>query len=126
MARPRTPLAKAVATGRVSHDPKRFKDRREPISDRPLGPPPTWLDRHGRAAWRTFDHEIGWLNYSHRALVGIAATLRARQMTSLEPNTKELNLLRMCLNSMGATPADARKVGLSEPEANVDPATKYF
>ena len=125
MARPRTPLAKAVATGRTTHDPQRFKARREAICNLPLGPPPTWLDRRGKVAWRAFDKEIGWLNKSHRALVGIASVLRGRQATAIDSNIKELNLLRMCLGSMGATPGDASKIRMAEP-INVDPADRYF
>ena len=40
MPRRRTPKTKAIATGRVLHDPKRFKDRDEPSAQRPLGEAP--------------------------------------------------------------------------------------
>jgi hypothetical protein len=36
----RTPLAKAILTGRVQHDRKRFRDRSEPEWTGELGPPP--------------------------------------------------------------------------------------
>jgi hypothetical protein len=37
MARPRVPMAKAVATGRVLHDRKRFANRNEPGTPAHLG-----------------------------------------------------------------------------------------
>jgi hypothetical protein len=74
MARPRLPQARAIATGRVLHDPKRFADRKEPDSTGPLGPPPARMKlKDQRESWETFRLEIPWLQKSHRALVGIAA-----------------------------------------------------
>jgi hypothetical protein len=40
MPRNRVPLAKAKATGRTLHDPKRFKDRKEPVVKDPQWPQP--------------------------------------------------------------------------------------
>jgi hypothetical protein len=40
MPRNRVPLPKARATGRTLHDPKRFKNRKEPVVKDPLGKPP--------------------------------------------------------------------------------------
>jgi hypothetical protein len=54
MPRARTPLAKAKATGRTIKDPKRFKDRKEPVVKDPLGDPPKWMKRaEQKEAWRT-------------------------------------------------------------------------
>jgi hypothetical protein len=77
MPRPRVPRAKAVATGRVLHDPKRFANRKEPESAGPLGPPPVWLKKPAADAWESFDDELPWLNRSHRCIVGIASIARA-------------------------------------------------
>jgi hypothetical protein len=37
-----------------------------------------------------------------------------------------LNLLRLCLGQMGATPVDSAKIALPEEEDEEDPADKYF
>jgi hypothetical protein len=60
-------------------------------------------------AWDTFRDELPWLNRSHRALVEIAATIRARVMTGNDIGVKAMNLLSMCLGQLGATPPVKRK-----------------
>jgi hypothetical protein len=116
-------MAKAIATGRVLHDPKRFTGRNEPESNGPLGPPPAWLKKAAGDAWAEFDAELPWLNRSHRCLVGIASIARA-ELAAGGADTKMLNLLRQCLGQLGATPADAAKITL--PNDGEDPADKYF
>jgi hypothetical protein len=37
-----------------------------------------------------------------------------------------LNLLRLCLSQMGATPVDASKITLPKEEDDEDPSSKYF
>ena len=126
MPRPRVPKAKAVATGRVLHDPKRFQAREEPATNGPLGDAPAWLKTQSQKdAWDEFQSEIPWLNKSHRSLVAIAATIRARVMSGEDIGVKALNLLRMCLGQLGATPTDASKVRMPV-EKKDDPADKYF
>jgi predicted DNA-binding transcriptional regulator AlpA len=75
-------MAKAIATGRVLHDPKRFAGRNEPESNGPLGPPPAWLKKAAADAWLAFDDELPWLNRSHRCIVGIASIARAELAAS--------------------------------------------
>jgi hypothetical protein len=120
-------LAKAKATGRVARDPARFKDRKELPAGGPLGPPPKWMKSPAsQEAWRTFEDELPWLNYSHRAIVGIAADIRGRQIAGEEVGIKAFSLLRMCLNSMGATPSDSSKVFMPDDPKETDPASTYF
>ena len=127
MARPRIPLEKAILTGRVAHDPKRFAGRKEPPSAGPLGDPPTWMKKQEQIeAWRALGRDLPWLNKSNRAITGIAADLLGRQMSGEDIGIKAFSLLRMCLSSMGATPSDASKVAMPEPKGDVDPADKYF
>jgi hypothetical protein len=128
MPRPRTPLAKAKATGRTLHDPKRYKSRKEPTSQGPLGKPPKWMKNESqREAWETFADELPWLNHSHRALVGIAFEIRGKLIAGEEVSVNGLNLLRLCLGQMGANPVDSSKVTLPEDdEDEEDPAAKYF
>ena len=118
---------KAVATGRVLHDPKRFQNRREPKVDNPLGPPPKWMKNPSAVlAWQELALELPWLNQSHRALVGIAAEMRGRIMAGDELSIAGYNLLRLCLSQMGATPVDSSKVNVPGDEEPDDPTSKYF
>ena len=127
MARPRVPREKAVATGRVLHDPKRFASRKEPESNGPLGAAPKWMTKKDqKESWETFRIEIPWLNKSHRCLTAIACVARADLISGGEFNVRMANLLRQCLGAMGATPADASKITLPNDETAVDPAEKYF
>jgi hypothetical protein len=126
MARSRVPMAKAIATGRVLHDRKRFANRKEPESTGPLGPPPAWLKTPAADAWESFSDELPWLNRSHRCLTAIASIARAELATGCA-DTRMLTLLRQCLGSMGATPADVSKITMpGGEETAIDPADKYF
>lgn len=130
MARPRTPKAKAVATGAAQKNKGRFEGRNEPIVNDDLGPPPDWLtdteNCKGRTAWTTMSSEIPWLNSSHRGLMEIASSIRGRLMTGQEVGVQALNLLRQCLGQMGATPADASKAGAKPDGESEDPAEEFF
>ncbi|MDH2357691.1 hypothetical protein QCM80_45325 [Bradyrhizobium sp. SSUT112] len=127
MARPRVPLIKAETTGRTLRNPKRFAGRKEPPSPGPLGAPPKWFKTDAqKEAWGTFADELPWLNKSHRALVSIACEIRGRQIAGDDVGVKGMNLLRMILGQMGATPSDASKVMMPEEKDLEDPAAKYF
>ena len=128
MARARTPLAKAKATGRTIHDPQRFKDRKEPVVKDPLGDPPKYMKKaEQKEAWRTLASEIPWLNSSHRAIVGIAAEVLGKLIANEEVSLNALNLLRLCLSQLGATPTSASNVSHPEEDKDdEDAARKYF
>jgi hypothetical protein len=128
MPRRRTPLAKAKVTGEDKNHASRYKKRREPKSNGPLGDPPKWMKKESeREAWLMFADELPWLNSSHRALVGIASEMRGKLMAGEELSVNGLNLLRLCLGQMGGTPVDSSKVALPDDEDdNEDPAAKYF
>jgi hypothetical protein len=128
MPRPRTPLAKAKATGRTLHDPKRYRTRKEPNGIAPLGAPPKWMvKKHQLEAWKTFADELPWLNRSHRTLVAIACDLRGKLMAGEELPVNAMNLLRLLLSQMGGTPVDASRITLPDDEDdNEDPSAKYF
>lgn len=73
------------------------------------------------AAWRTFEAEAPWLNFSHRALVEIASVVRARLTAGEDVGVQALNLLRLSLGSMGLTPVDASKVAwVADDDAHDD------
>jgi hypothetical protein len=127
MARPRVPQARAIATGRVLHDPKRFKNRKEPESTGPLGNAPKWMTNKEQIdSWDTFRVEIPWLNKSHRCLTAISCIARAELISGGELNVRMANLLRQTLGQMGATPANASKITLPNDEEEKDPSEKYF
>jgi hypothetical protein len=108
LPRPRTPLAKAKATGQDIIHSTRFANRKEPESAGPLGPPPAWLKNPAADAWESW----------------IASVARA-ELAAGCADTRMLNLLRQCLGQLGATPADSTKVTLPE-ETTADPSDKYF
>jgi hypothetical protein len=47
-----------------------------------------------------FRKEIPWLNESHRALMEIASTVRARMTAGDDCGIQAMNLLRQCLGQM--------------------------
>jgi hypothetical protein len=71
------------------------------------------------AAWRTFEAEAPWLNYSHRALAEIASVTRARLAAGQDVGSGALNLLRQCLGQMGATPTSGITLDLAEPDDDI-------
>eukprot|EP00873_Tetraselmis_striata_P030728 jgi/Tetstr1/450992/TSEL_038028.t1 len=115
----RTPPAKAQVEGRHLQHPGRHKGRKVPRLE-PLGAPPNWVRTEVAAAWDSLSHDLPWLNRSHRALVEIAATVLARLRSGDEVGVNALNLLRLCLGQMGATPVDAGKVPMPEEEEQDD------
>jgi hypothetical protein len=141
MPRPRTPLAKAKATGRTAHDPKRYKDRKDPNS-KPLGRPSRHLTAIARECWEAFKVELPWLTEGDRALVESASRLRAVLWTadvtedddgetieplSLDAIIKTANALRLCLTQMGATPADRTKIAAPPTDGEEkDPAAEFI
>lgn len=124
MARPRTPTEIAKATGAAAKNPKRFIGRGTPKSE-PLGPAPACLDVAQAKAWRAFADEMPWLTKGDRMVVEVAARLRHGMQTDPDFPMGGYAQLRMCLSSMGGTPADRSKV--SPPDDNdEDPADKFF
>jgi hypothetical protein len=117
-------VEKARTTGADVKNPKRHAGRTAP-STGPLGGPSEWLGGEQRVAWKQFTSEMPWLKESHRALVEIACTIRARLMTGEEVGVQALNLLRQALGQMGGTPTDESKVRRAEDE-EADPADAYL
>ena len=124
MPRPKTPLKVIKTLGLDERDPGRYGGRSEPDVPK-LGDPPDSLTEVETDAWEMFRDEMPWLGKSDRALVEVAARLRARLMTDPEMGVNALAQLRMCLSSMGGTPADRSKVGATD-EPEDDPAAKFL
>lgn len=124
MPRPRTPAALAKVTGADALHPGRHAARKDPATA-PLGAAPKRLSEIEREAWASFADEMPWLRRSDRTLVEVAAKLRARLMTDPDMGVNALAQLRMCLSSMGGTPADRTKVGAPDDEGE-DPADAFL
>lgn len=56
------------------------------------GKVPKWMTDQQSTAWRTFEAEAPWLNYSHRGLVEIASTVRARLSSGEDVGVQALGL----------------------------------
>ncbi|WP_347268817.1 hypothetical protein [Paracoccus sp. (in: a-proteobacteria)] len=124
MARPQTPLAKAVLTGADKHNPQRYRARSEPkASGRPLGKAPTYFTAMQRKAWALTADETPWLTYEDRAATEIVALMRAQVMAGLPPDTPAsfYSTYRMALSSLGATPVDRSKVYQPPQDDGDDP-----
>lgn len=109
MPRKRIPRAKALIEGRDIVHPERHRNRNEPTAA-PLGKPPRWMGDAQKKCWAEFEAEAPWLNYSHRGLVEIACTVRARFSSGEEVGVQAMSLLRLCLSSMGLSPVDSSKI----------------
>jgi len=124
MPRPRKSIAQARLTGAYAKDPARYSSRTEPLVTEPLGSPPDWLTVPQRAVWRDIGKHMPWLNKSHRGITGIAAILQAKLSDGVL-GLPGMNLLRMTLGQMGATPSTSQHAVVQEPEKD-DPAEAYF
>jgi hypothetical protein len=123
MARPRTPLAKAFATGEAQKRPGRYRDRKEPRSPE-LGRPTAFLDEMQRRCWAAFKKEIPWLRESDRALVEGACVLRAKAWAGTL-SADGWAQLRLCISAMGGTPTNRTKIQTPD-DAEYDPAEAFL
>lgn len=121
---PRTPLAKAQATGQILKNPARFKNRKEPKSQ-PLGEPSDALDELEVKVWEAFKVEVPWLTEADRATVEAASMLRAKLWAGCR-DEKVVGRLLSLLGRMGATPADRSKIYAPKDDEESDPAESYF
>jgi hypothetical protein len=119
MANPRTPVAKARATGADIKNPGRHADRKDP-KVKPLGKPSRFLDENGREAWEGFKVELPWLTEADRSLVEIAASVRGRLLSGEDVGVTALSMLQSILSKMGGTPADRSKVSTPDDETEED------
>lgn len=124
MAPPRKSLGAARLSGALYKNPQRYRAREEPLVADPIGPPPDWLTSDQAEAWSDFADCLQWLNRSHRGIVGIASILQAKQAAG-SLGIPGMNLLRLVLGQLCATPTTAGKISMAAP-ASDDPAEKYF
>lgn len=126
MPRTRLPAARAEATGAAQKNPQRHRDRRGPQTAASLGDAPAWFDPMQAGMWEGFKKELPWLTESDRAAVEMAAVLRSSfRAAPVDFGATKMNLLRLLLAQLGATPADRSKVAVGDGE-ETDPDDAFF
>jgi hypothetical protein len=124
MAMPRTPLAKAKATGSSLKQPGRFANRREPRLTAPLGNAPSDFDETELLIWECFKREIPWLLETDRLLIEVATKLRKKVWDNTFA-VSHINSLHVIMSKLGATPTDRTKV-YQPDDPDEDPEDKFF
>lgn len=124
MAANRIPALKAQVSGAAIKNAGRFKDRKHPDA-RPIGEPFARMNDLQREAWDQFRDELPWLNNSHRALLEVAANIRARLACGDEVGINVLQTYSAILSKLAATPVDETKVSYGD-ESDDDPSDKFF
>ena len=126
MPRKRLPKSIADATGASLKNPARY---RRPVAGRlrgdDLGPAPKHLSPNEATIWAAFRAEMPWLRESDRVITEIATKLRTRLEYDGELGVKGINLLRLCLASMGGTPVDRSKIH-TLGDGEEDPAQEFL
>ena len=123
MARQRTPIALAKLTGQLEKHPERYRDRSDPPTN-DLGPPSVDLSPAAVAVWMDLIDEMPWLCGGDKWIVGLAARLSALTQAPDCPIGIYAQL-RLCLASMGGTPADRSKVQWDD-EKSYDPMDEFI
>lgn len=125
MAKPRTPTMKAHLTGAALRNAGRYVGRAIASGATDIGQPPDCLTPAQADAWQAFVTELPWLNSGHRAVLQIAAVLRARLIADPDMGVAALSAYSAVLSKLGATPADESRVAMPEP-VDDDPAEQFF
>jgi hypothetical protein len=111
-------------TGAAGKNPQRYRDRSAGKGGG-LGNSPAYLEEAAQIAWREFERDMPWLGASDRVVAEMAARLTGEMRTQPDFAINRFAQLRLCLSSMGATPADRSKVGGGEEEDD-DPAAAFL
>lgn len=114
----RNPLMKAKATGADLKNPSRYAGHNSPDQSS-IGEAPESLKPEEREAWERFVSELPWLAASHRAIVHLAAILRAKVEGGID-GVNHLQVYSATLSKLGATPADAARIAWSDDEDDAD------
>lgn len=119
MPRPQLSLAAARVSGAAAKNPQHYRGRTGISTGEPIGGPPEWMNNHQRAAWRDLAGRLPWLDRSHRTHLAVTCAIYGRVMTGRDVGVQELNLLRLCLGQLCATPLTAGNIPVpdnDEPE----------
>lgn len=125
LAPPRKSLSHLRASGTYHKNPGRYSGWNEPIEEA-LGDPSEWLSKAATDAWLDMVPSMPWLRRSHRFIMEIASILTSK-MAAGELGVPGMNLLRIVMGKLGATPADFSRIDWTPPATDdEDPAVKYF
>lgn len=124
MPRHRLPQAKAEVSGAALKNPATFKDRLAPTGLGQIGEPFPQMTPDQKAAWHDLTRDLPWLNASHRTLLRLACIISAR-LDEADVGINQLQTLSAIMSKLGATPVDETRLNYA-PEAEEDPADKYF
>lgn len=125
MPKKRLPAALAKITGADVKNPQRFRGRAT-FNLPPLGPPPARLTAAEAKAWRIFARDMPWLRRSDRAMVELAAAIKAMIEGNPAAPLRLFTELRLCLAAMGGTPSDRTKMPpVPDDDDPDDPAAEF-
>lgn len=126
MPAPQIPLAKAKLTGAMAKDPQRFRDRSEPKSSGPVGPPPDFLTAKEKKAWKDFAGRWSWITADDEpqlvALVQMRVLIEDR---SIAKTAAMYNTYRLMMSDFGGTPVTRSKVYLPKEDDGGDPFADF-
>jgi hypothetical protein len=114
----RTPTAKAKITGAANKNPSRYRGLNSPTLSA-IGEPFECMGNAEQVAWHDFVAELPWLNRSHRAIVHLACILRCKVHGGSD-GVNYLQVYSATLSKLGATPADASRVGYNQQDDEPD------
>ena len=120
MSRQRVPTEMLDSRGSFIANPSRQKDRAyEPVSDEPLGEPPTRLDTETQTIWREIEDELpaGVLKKSDRQLFEILCRLIGK-LRAGKIRIMELSALISLCSKFAMSPSDRSKVAVNAEPSN--------
>ena len=119
MARNRTPLAKSAVSGANITHPARFKSRKAPKRQRPIGEPYARMTDEQKEVWQECAESMPWLTQSDRLLLRQVCMLASR-LDDPDMGVSAHQALGSLLSKLGATPADVTKVNHGEDDEDED------
>ena len=114
-------MEEAKATGRVLHDPARFKGRAEFSEGElpPLGTPPKEATPRIKKLWAEFVKEFPWLRESDRAAIyGLCVMRSVVEGSPQEVDAKFFKQYFDALKAIGGTPAERTKMPKEKKDAD--------
>lgn len=115
----RLPPIKAKVIGAADRNPGRHKGRNDPTSPL-LGEPSKWLTAAQKRAWRMFVVELPWLVEADRAMVDLAAVLRAQFIAQKDLSLNGTQIYSAILSKLAATPVDRSRAPSFPSDADYD------
>jgi hypothetical protein len=117
MGRNRLPTAIQDAKGAYLKDPQRKRDA-EPTTDRPLGPPPTYLTPEEKKVWKQLAKQAlpGVLMQSDRLMFSVLVRLANKHYVGVPMLASETAQMIQLSSKFAMNAADRSKVSVDKPE----------